>query len=60
MAVQIDGGNIGGILEMNEDGSLTFTREDHSKADVMSVEQAIGKWPHLEQSILAALKRLPG
>lgn len=59
MAVQIDGANIGGTLEMNEDGSLTFTKDDRLKAEVMTVEQAVEKWPHLEARILAALDELP-
>lgn len=60
MAGQIDGANIGGTLEMNEDGSLTFTKDDRLKAEIMTVEQAAEKWPHLEARILAALKQLPG
>lgn len=60
MAVQIDGGNIGGSLEMDEDGSLTFTKDGQSDTEVMSVEQAVEKWPHLEARILTALKQLPG
>ncbi len=60
MAIQIESANLGGTLEMDDDGSLTFTRDDLSKAEVMTVEQAVARWPHLEERILAALKRLPG
>jgi hypothetical protein len=45
---------------MDDDGSLTFTRDDQSNAEIMSVEQGISRWPGLETHILAALKQLPG
>lgn len=60
MAVRIDAANLGGSLEMDEDGSLIFTKDDLSKAEVMNVEQAIQRWPVLEERILVALKQLPG
>jgi len=60
MAARIDDANLGGSLQMDDDGSLIFTRDDLSKAEVMNVEQAISRWPHLEALILAALKQLPG
>ncbi len=58
MAAVIDM-DLGGSLEMDDDGELTFTKDDLSKAEVMTVEQAISRWPHLEARILSALKQLP-
>jgi hypothetical protein len=58
MAIQIVGENLGGTLQMNDDGELTFTRDNLSKAEVMTVEQAVRRWPYLEGEILSALKRL--
>ena len=59
MAAQIPATNIGGSLEINDDGELIFIREDNSKTDVLTVDQAIKRWPHLEQTIRVALKELP-
>jgi hypothetical protein len=59
MPIPIDSTGLGGTLQVNDDGSLTFTKDDHLKEEEMTVEQAVRRWPQLETAIFAALKRLP-
>jgi hypothetical protein len=60
MAVHIEGLNAGETLQVNEDGSLSFFPAANSNQEVMSEEQAIKRWPHLRESIRAAIESLPG
>ena len=59
MAAQIAAPNIGGSLEVTDDGEVIFTKTDKSKAEVLTVDQAIARWPQLAQTLRGALKDLP-
>lgn len=39
MPIPIDSTGLGGTLEVNDDGSLTFTKDDHLKEEEMTEEQ---------------------
>lgn len=59
MPIPIDSTGLGGTLEVNDDGSLTFTKDDHLKQEEMTEEQAVRRWPQLQPAIAAAIKQLP-
>lgn len=60
MPVKVEGFDAIGTLHLNEDGTLSFFKDGTSNEEILTEEQAIQRWPQLRESIIAAVKRLPG
>jgi hypothetical protein len=57
MAREIALAGIGGTLELNDDGEFVYTKSGFD-AEVLTPEQALGRWPAAERQIREALAAL--
>lgn len=60
MAIQILAPSFDGLVQVNNDGSVTFIKNDLSKTEVLPSVQTKRRWPELAVQIDQALAKSSG
>lgn len=57
---EIEHQSLGGILAVDQDGSLLYMKDGTSDEEALTEEQALQRWPDLRPQIEAAIQRVVG